>query len=466
MAVPGLVSPVPQNRYVDAPYGNGVLAQLGFACLLVFLTCAYSRLTETPYFHIPHLLMILAGITFCTALLNGTLHRSAFSVPGMLLLGITASMCLSVPFSVWRGGSFRFLTQEWLKSVMVFFLIASTVTAYSQCRKAMLALSVSCIFLTLIVVRLGSTASGRLDLRYGTLGNANDLALFLLIGLPFCLFALTTRTQYSPVRFVLLVVMVTAVVLSLKTGSRAGLLTLAVAVALVFWKLSVFSKAKLVAVIGVTAVLAMMLVPDTILQRLQVFGGGEFSAENIQVSRASSSLSARKRLLLDGLYLMSHNPLLGAGPGMFAVAAERKAAAESNRAQWQEAHNSYIEVAAECGIPTLLLYLGLVGYCIRTCLSVRRAAKDDPAQRELWMMASCLLLLTVMFGVAGMFQSLNYTMIPPTVAGLTEVMRKTTESWRGQPENTAAPSAPPKTPTRLGRPMRALPGYARRSVVR
>ena len=454
MAVPGSPLSVPQSGYVDVPHEGGIIAQLGFACLAVFLICAYSRLTEFSYFRIPHLLLILAGITFSAALLNGTFRRSVLSVPGMLLLGITGCMCLSIPFSVWRGGSFRFFTQEWLKSLMVFFLIASTITAYSQCRKAILALSASCIVLLLIVLRMGSAGGGRLALRYGTLANANDLAMFLLIGLPFCLFALTTRARYSPARFVLLVTMVTIVIQSLKTGSRAGLVTLVVVVGLVFWKLSALNKVKLAAVAGVTAVLVAVLVPDAILQRLQVYGAGEASAENIEVNRASTSFAARRRLLQDGIYLTSHHPLLGVGPGMFAVGAQQKAVAEGSQEQWQVAHNSYIEIASECGIPALLLYLAILGYCLRTCLAIRKAAKDDPAQQELWMMASCLLLLTVLFAVAGIFSSLNYSILLPTLAGLIEVMRRSTESWRTNANRAPGVTNPPQAPAGMAWPRR------------
>jgi len=443
---------------------TSILAQIGFVCLTLFLVLSYSRLIDAV--SVPNVLLVLAALTALFALFNGTLHRSLVSVPGLLLVALTGWMCLSMPFSLWRGGSFQFLTEHWIKSVSVFFLIAGTISTYEQCRKAVLALAVACVVLMVIVLYSGTAGQERLALTHGTLANANDLALYLLLGLPFCLFALMTRPQLSPIRVVLLVVMVTIVILSLRTGSRSGLLTLAAGCGAVFWKASFINKAKLATVATLTLVLATALVPQTILERLHIFGGDALQSENIEVRRASGSFNARMRLLNDAIYLTKQHPVLGVGPGMFMVGTEWIANEEGLPEQWQVAHNSYLEVASESGLPALLIYLAIIVYCAKTCLDVRNSSRDNPAQRELRTMASCLFLGTLMYGVAGLFGSLSYGIFLPTLAGLTETMRRSTELWRKAPASGLTQPTPSDALRRSRPRIGVLPAFSPRPPLR
>ncbi len=457
---------VPASTTIDLSSSDPIITQIAFWALALFLVCAYSRLTDFLYFVLPHALLILAGTTFAAALLNGTIHRGVTSLPGLLLISFTGWACGSVPFGMWPGGSFRFLASQWLKSLMVFFLIVGAATTYKHCRQAMLALAVSCIFLTLVVLARGSMSGGRLEVAFGVLGNANDLALYLLLGLPFCIFAYATRSHYSLLRLLFIGVVLGILVNSLRTGSRAGLVTLLISSAAVFWNVSMVGKAKLVGIAGLTAILALALVPDTVLERLQVWSTRERSYENVEVSRAATSMAGRTRLLMDGIYLTRQNPITGVGVGMYAVGAAARADEEGWGEMWKVAHNSYIEVASECGIPGLLLYLAVLGYCLKTCFSLRWASKNDPMQQDLWLMASCLLLLTVIFGIAGLFSSLSYSIILPTLAGLTEAMRRTTEDRRRSPQAGPAQGSPFEPPRRLGLQVGVSPGIGQRSPIR
>src|ERR1022692_2114887 len=104
----------------------------------------------------------------------------------------TVCLCVCTPFSVWRGGSFRMLRESWAVSLFSFVIIASSVQGLEQCRKILYSFAAATIFIESLALLMGRVQQGRVALLGGTLGNANDLAMMMLMGVPFCLFVIRT----------------------------------------------------------------------------------------------------------------------------------------------------------------------------------------------------------------------------------------------------------------------------------
>src|SRR5208283_4200555 len=178
-----------------------------------------------------------------------------FSKVGICLIAFTLWMCACVPFSVWRGGSARMLRDSWVIAIFSFVVIASGVQGLEQCRRIMYTLAAATVFIEISTLVTGRVQGGRVSLQTGTLGNANYLALILLMGLPFCLFVLRTKPGLSALKFACLLMLLCIPVTVAATGSRGGLVTLALMFLLYFWPLPPSQKV----VVGIVALILLVI---------------------------------------------------------------------------------------------------------------------------------------------------------------------------------------------------------------
>src|ERR1039457_2394240 len=192
--------------------------------------------------------MVLALLA---ALLFGGAIRPVFSRVGICILAFTVWLCVCTPFSVWRGGSFRMLRESWAVSLLSFVIIASSVQGLEQCRKILYSFAAATIFIESLALIMGRVQQGRVALRVqqgrvallgGTLGNANDLAMMLLMGVPFCLFVIRTRPGKSFFKLACLATILFIPATVATTGSRGGLVTMALMFILYFLPLPATQK--------------------------------------------------------------------------------------------------------------------------------------------------------------------------------------------------------------------------------
>ncbi|MCW5979867.1 MAG: O-antigen ligase family protein [Bryobacteraceae bacterium] len=423
--VPAAVPPAPASAPVEAvPFS--LFHKAGFFSLLIFVPIVFSRINE--FLRIPNLVFSTVSVCLATSILTGAAYRAATSRPGKLLLLFTVCIVASVPFSVWRGGSYEVLAKDWVISLLVFFAIAGSVHTFEQCRKAMYAMALGGMLILLLSVRFGSSAAGRFAFMWGTLGNPNDFATYLIMGLPFCLFVFLNDTRL-PLRAVAALSGLGILVYGLRSGSRGGMVALVGLVFVLFLKLSLADKFKLLAAGALVFPVVLALVPRDTLQRLVTFGisSEEDREDNRQVGLATSSYNARRRLMQDAIKVTLQNPVVGVGAGQFQVAATRLAEDRGIVAMWRETHNGYLQVSSECGIPALLIYLGLFAYCFRTLTELRKAAAPHPALATISKMAMCLFMATAIFAVVSLFGSYGYTMLLPVLCAFTYVLQTTAE---------------------------------------
>ena len=123
-----------------------------------------------------------------------------------------------------------------------------------------------------------------------------------------------------------------------------------------------------------------------------------------------------------GIGYMMANPLLGVGPGNF-PAAEGRLSAFSQRQQygkgvrWNAAHNSFVQIGAELGIPGLLFFVGLLASAFAALRRVgQREAPITPA----------LTASLIGFAVGAFFLSLAYSEMLYTLIALAVALRKVT----------------------------------------
>jgi putative inorganic carbon (HCO3(-)) transporter len=103
-----------------------------------------------------------------------------------------------------------------------------------------------------------------------------------------------------------------------------------------------------------------------------------------------------------GLQMIEAHPIAGIGLGNFKLLMPSYTSPEANIRVDTVAHNMFIEVAAELGLPALLIFLGIFCFTYRTLARLRRSSSTHPLIRET---ASALQAGLVGFAVAGSFVS-------------------------------------------------------------
>ena len=243
----------------------------------------------------------------------------------------------------------------------------------------------------------------------GPSSDPNYEALSLVIMVPLAIWL----ARYEEKRFWRLVGMLCAPILTFAvfvSQSRGGLLSLTV-MSLVVW---ISSERKLRLVLGaiVVAIPLLVLSPSSVFKRIeqiQVGGQGQTGPE--------LSTRCRVELARAGLRMMESHPVFGVGLDNFPANEFRyNRLLMSMTDKVHIAHNTYVQLGAEGGIPTLVLYLSILGLCLVTC---RSAEKLPGVPENLGALAFAFRVGLIGFSVAAFFLTAEFVKEPWVIISLT-----------------------------------------------
>lgn len=205
----------------------------------------------------------------------------------------------------------------------------------------------------------------------GPLEDPNDLAVALVVAVPLLVAVLGGERRPTPaMRALGVLAAVLLVAGAAATFSRGGALALAAAVT---WLLvrRVLPVRVLVGTLAGTAVV--------------VAGTAQFAAAKLSRALqektfiAASNVDTRELRWQAAARMLANHPVLGVGPGGFRGAY----AAASHNAELAEqtpvAHNMFLEIAAELGLPAFCAFIGLIAVAFVAAERVLRAGRDRAA---------------------------------------------------------------------------------------
>ena len=256
---------------------------------------------------------------------------------GLLFLGAFLS-------PVWRGGAF-FTTLDFAKVYVAWVLTFLLITTLARLKRIIFLQSASVAIISFVAIAKGHSVP-RLD---GVIGgfysNPNDMAFAIVLSLPFCLaFFLSAKKSLSKAFWCFgMLMMAVALIL---TASRAGFIDLVVAGTICLWHFGVRGKRLyLIAATFCLGAVLMLAAGKTLVRRFAAISSDEVTTQ--QEDTAHESFEERKLLMYRALDAIRHYPILGVGVGDFVVYS----------GLWKEVHASYLQIAADGGIPVLILYL-------------------------------------------------------------------------------------------------------------
>jgi probable O-glycosylation ligase (exosortase A-associated) len=339
------------------------------------------------------------------------------------VIALMVWMALSTPGAIVRGTSFDLLFGNFIKTFLMLVVIAAGVRGARDVeRLAATYLASAAIYAAVIVSRfdLGEGDSWRLgDLYYY---DANDFATFVVTAMPLALYVIhRARSSYQRMLGVAAMTLLTLGLV--RSGSRGGFLALLAVVLFVnYGYRAIALRWRVMATVTLAAVLLA-----TASERYWKQMGTITSDSDYNFSEETGRIQIWQR----GIGYMLQYPVFGVGPGNF-NAAEGTLSPFAHRQQlgrpvkWNAAHNSYVQIGAELGLPGLLMFVGMIAsafVALRRSSRKLRAAQRDSAGAELTQALSASLIA---FVVGAMFLSLAYSDILFTLLALAVALQKIT----------------------------------------
>lgn len=340
---------------------------------------------------------VVVALTYAALLLGPTaaLFRQLYSTTaGKSFLLFTASLFLSVPFSLHRSASLDLSIDFLLGSFPVALVIVLAIRSLDDLERLFKAFIVMVISMGVwIALGFGTVFDGADGPRTTLSGmyDPNDLALVVSCCTAFSIWAL--RDPALKWRLLGAVGIGLGAYMVARTYSRGGSLALGIllvmAVVVARKTLPTWLRLTLIP----AAVIGLMLAPAKYRERLSTLGA-------VSQDYNTSARDGRMEIWKRGVGYYAGRPITGVGVGQFSFAEGKYIMAQGTYKawKWSAPHNMYVEAAAELGTLGLL---GLLGSLIPTALWARRAAKNTKEFTERERRAAMALFLAIITYMSG-----------------------------------------------------------------
>jgi O-antigen ligase len=317
------------------------------------------------------------------------------------------------------------LFRVYISQAVFFCAVQSLMSSQKRLRNTLLATQASLGLASIYLIREWQVAGMSFDYRPGFVtGDANTYSASALVCLPlgFCL-ALHFRSGWR--RYFCVAAIALGLFTLLLGASRGGFIGLLVAAAALVWR----SRNRMaITLIAGAALFLLLLSPLSPARRL------------LSPTRSDQeSTQTRATLWTAGLSMIREHPLRGIGLGRYSTAAFEATGIR------HVAHNTYIEIAAETGIPGLICFVCMIAASVRTLGKTIETAKARRLhflyQASRGMQAGMVAFCVAAFFLSGEYFKLFWCMLfismcmPRIVRGAAAAKRRRALARRNRPDS-------------------------------
>lgn len=376
--------------------GTWIAASVLIALIVVRLVEVYAPLGVVR----PGLIGTLIAFGLVLMRTRGTVWTSVFRDRNTrLVLAYMGVVILTLPFSIWVGGSLAVVKQMPYFAALFLVIQACAPTRENLDRLVFWAGVSSAAYAVLIALtgirQLDAMAGGE---RLATIGtyDSNDLALiFVTMAIMATGIGLRARGVRRLVAAGSVVVLTSVMLL---TGSRGGMVALVAGALALLLGQSMRRGLILIVVLSIAAPAAWKFGPETFRSRAATLlsPGSDYNANDY---------FGRKQIWRRGIGYFLERPLTGLGAQNFTTREGASNAANQIVGQWFTAHNTYVQVLAELGIFGFVAFVWLV---VRSLRLTRAAWRPPPTHDPTRMHRPELFAGFVAWAVAAAFLSHAY----------------------------------------------------------
>jgi probable O-glycosylation ligase (exosortase A-associated) len=289
--------------------------------------------------------------------------------------------------------------QDFVKVIIISYLIVVHVTDRARFRLTLIVIGLSLGF-ECAKQGWASTilAPGmKNDNTIAFLGDNNGVALGTMMLVPILGALAQTGTKWWE-KYLFRFLAIGVFLRGLTTYSRGGFLAAAVLATFVLIR----SEKRFRALIGILLVAGLVwsVMPETYWNRINTITASDEDRD--------TSAAGRLHFWGVGITMAKSKPLTGVGLNGYS-ASYATYDPNSSWGDYRAAHSTWVAVAAELGVPGLLIFLANFFYAIASCWQIARRSLIEPNQREFRIYANALLTSLVVFAVAGSFLSSQYS---------------------------------------------------------
>jgi O-antigen ligase len=394
-------------------------------CVAAYLLTAVGRVHQLfPVLEILRPAALTGAVAILLYLLDShPLRRSRhlFGSTSRYLSAFVLWAVLSVPGSLFEGNSFDLVFNNLIKTAVMFFIIAGAVRGVRDVERLAGAYFLSvAVYAAVVIWRFG----GGMDWRLGTLYyyDANDFATLAVTAMPLGLYFLHTARRPSAVLGAALG-LAAVMIAFVWSGSRGGFIAFVSVAAFLVLRYRGISFRWRVCTIALTMLMLGAVASEQYWNQMRLI------LSDADYNRTEET--GRLRIWSRGIGYMLEYPVLGVGPNNFPVA-EGTLSPHAERQQlgigvrWNAAHNTFIQVGAELGIPGLLLFAAMIATALGALRRSRGMTGDGGASHlRLALMASL-----IGFVVGSVFLSLAYSEMLYTLLALAVAFHKAAAASR------------------------------------
>jgi O-antigen ligase len=334
------------------------------------------------------------------------------TLPAKAMVALGAMACLSVPLAISIGNSGQFILQEYSKTLLLGLLVIAAIRNARDLYTLVWAfvLSVGALsYLSLFVFQM-ARAGSTMRIAGGYTYDANDIGTVAIVGMAMTLLVLQVSRGWQ--KGLAVGILLGAGATLAKTGSRGAFIGLLVIGAAMLVLMRQVRLDKRIAFLLVVALGLFIAAPQGYWEQMRTI-----FAPTADYNWTSPT--GRKAVFERGIGYMMTNPVTGIGVDNFPraegliSARAREHMAGSAGIKWSAAHNSFLQAAAEMGIPGLLLFGGLVFGSAAAVIRVRRTLPrawltGRGEERFIYLATMYLPVALIGFAAAGAFVSFAY----------------------------------------------------------
>jgi len=378
-----------------------------FIGALFYLICLYARPMEILEATRGMPIMKFLGLgTLAIWLLHKLISRDKeFVKAPQNILTIAFLLVLIVSQRTNIHGILDIITGDFSKIIIIYFLLVNLVTTEKRISATIWILILSTLWLSIqgmllsrgiVIGDIKMIEGGRIS-SSGIFGDPNDLAQAIVVAIPF-VFNLFFYERFALKKIVLVIIGAVMIYSFLLTGSRGGFIGFAVAMFLLLRK-------------KVGSIIGLLVLVITLVGLLTV--APSYTVERLETASTSEGTGGHRiELWYQGWLMFISNPIFGVGKGNFANLSEGG----------YVAHNSFVHVAAELGLPGLFIFIGLFYFSFKELNEARKVYIDKIETTRINVLSNSLMISIIGFISTAFFLSRQYQYLPYILVSLSIAM--------------------------------------------
>lgn len=376
-----------------------------------------------------HLALVTAGLAIVLYLLDRSHRRALGSVVHFrttrCVVGLAFWMALSIPGALWPGGAFQQFTDEFAKAAVMYVVLAAAPRGFRDVERLTFTYLLAVGTYAAVVISRFSVSGEQWRLASLYYYDANDFATLTVMALPLAVYFVVRRGPLWR-RLTAATAACLLAVGFIWAGSRGGFLALLSVAAFLLLRYQAIHVRWRVVITAMMTLVFAATATDTYWEKMSTIVQPK---DDYNVTGEEGRVQVWRR----GLGYMMQHPVLGVGAGNFPTAEGTispliRSTPFGRGIRWGAAHNSFVQVGAELGVPGLLLFVVMLSSAFRSLRDVGRGDLQRPQEQGQppTQLAQALMASLVGYVVGGFFLSLAYRDLLFVLLALIVGLRKTT----------------------------------------